>query len=83
MADDMSDKILDSPSGSAGEYAGVERFFQLTPARVGQPSVAADSSAAQVDRSPSLSVIKESPKVVAQQVSPPSVVGVSQLSPTG
>ena len=83
MADDLSDRILDSPLGSAGEYVGVEQLFELTPDRVGQTSVAADNSSAQVDRSPSLSVIKELPKVVALQASPPSVVSVSQLSPTG
>ena len=65
MADDLSDRILDSPLVSAGDYTGVEQLFQLTPDRVVQPSVAADTSAVQVDRFPSLSVIKESPKVVA------------------
>ena len=84
MADDESDKVLDSPLGSAGDYAGVECLFELSLDRVGRLSAAADISAAQGDRSrSSLSVIKEPTKVVARQASPPSVVGVSLLSPTG
>ena len=84
MADDKSDRVLDSPLGSAGDHAGVERLFELSPDRDGRRSAAADKSATQGDRSPStLSVIKESSKVVAPQASPPAVVGVSLLSPTG
>ena len=46
MADNESDRVLDSPIGSAGDYAGVKHLFKLFTDRVGRLSAAADISAA-------------------------------------
>ena len=72
-----------TPLGSAGDYAGIESLLEISPEQVSHLSDAADASVAQGDLSPkALSVIKESPKVVVRHVLPPSVAGVSLLSPT-
>ena len=84
MSDNELDAVLNSLVGSAVDYAGIERLFKISLHRVGRLSDAADVSATQGDRSSStLLVKKESQKVVAQQASPPSIAGVSLLSPTG
>ena len=80
MAVNVSDAVLDSPVGNR-LTAGIERLFELSPDWVGRLSDTTETSAAQVDRSPPLK--KESPRVVARQALPPSVVGMSLLSPMG
>ena len=85
MADDNSDAVLDSPSGSAGEYAGVHRLFsEPSPVVAGRLPGDAVHSAPQGDRpSPSvLSAVAGPAREDTTRLAPPGVPGVSLLSAT-